>query len=50
MVAVYAKKPDIATNPDLGGQVGVTCEKENSKEDDAYVAHYVGSRVVRLTL
>ena len=40
----------IATNPDLGGQVGVTGEKENSKEEDDYRAHYVGSHVVRLTL
>ena len=45
-----ARKPDIATNPDIGGQVGVTYEKENGKEEDAYRAHYVGSRVVRLTL
>ena len=43
-------KPDIATNPDLEGQVGVTCDKENTKEEDAYNAHYVGSRVARLTL
>ena len=45
-----ARKSDIATNSDIGGQVGVTYEKENDKEEDASRAHYVGSRVVRLTL
>ena len=43
-------EPDIATNPDLGREGGVTCEQENSKEEDAHRAHDVGSRVVRLRL
>eukprot|EP00959_Pyramimonas_sp_CCMP1952_P438647 9183250-Pyramimonas_sp.AAC.1 len=43
-------QPDIATNPELGGQLGVTCEKEENTEEDVYGGHYVGSRGVRSTL